>query len=159
MGTVVEAALPIIGVLVIMAFAAALLTRQRNRVRPTDLPPEKEVLQKASKRQRKVLEKLEPLPEIPSVMDLMRQEIEETGVENIPGHEGLQGPVMLKVFRRDHLVRERCTHDAYEFVVGEGIEPEAATEDQVVLFCSQCGEPEITEQAETREELGTDTET
>jgi hypothetical protein len=146
--TAVEAAVPIVLLLVAVGLAALLLTRQRSRLRPTDLEPEKEVLLKASRRQRRVLEKLDPLPEIPSIMDLMRQEIAETGVEEIPGHEGIPGPVMLKVFRRDQLTRERCTHDAFEFVIQDGIEPAAATEDNVRLFCEQCGEVDPGEEGE-----------
>jgi hypothetical protein len=138
--TTVEAAVPFVLLLVAVALAAFLLARQRSRVRPTDLEPEKDVLLKASRRQQRVLEKLDPLPEIPSVMDLMRQEIEETGVEEIPGHEGLPGPVMLKVFRRDHAIREHCTHNAYEFVIQDGVDPAVAMEDDVRLFCEQCGE-------------------
>ena len=104
------------------------------------------MLRKASRRQRRILEKMEPLPEIPTIMDLVRQEIDEAGIESIPGHEGLSEPVMLKVYKRD--VNERCSHDAYEYVVKDGVEPEEATEDQVRLVCAQCAEPD--------EESGTD---
>ena len=145
MDTAAEAAVPFVLLLIAVAVAGVLLARQRSRVRPTDLEPEKEVLLKASRQQRKVLEKLEPLPEIPSVMDLMRQEIEETGVEEIPGHEGLPGPVMLKVYRRDQATRERCAHNAYEFVIKDGVNPAEAMEDDVRLFCDQCGEFESEE--------------
>jgi hypothetical protein len=82
----------------------------------------------------------------------MREEMAETGVETIPGHEGLGGPVMLKVFRRDALIRERCTHDGIGFVVRDGIEPEEATENDVVLFCAQCGP------IQDKDEAGTDSE-
>lgn len=134
-----EIAIPLAALLGVIILAIYLLTRAREHARPKDEPPEKAILRKASRSQRKILEKLEPIPELPTVMDLMREEIAETGVENIPGHEGLAGPVMLKVFRRDRDVRERCTHDGYAFVVADGVEPSAATEEQVSLYCDECG--------------------
>jgi hypothetical protein len=135
----------IIALVVSVALVAYLLTRQRERLRPeidpNDPPPPPAA--RRPTRQEKLLQKLEPLPEIPTVMDLMRAEIEETGVARLPGHEGLAGPVMLKVFRRDAAVRERCTHEGFGFVVRDGVEPEAATEDDVHLYCEQCGNTPI----------------
>lgn len=126
-----------------IGLAVSLLARQRARARPedADVPNQPRPIRRT--RQQKILEKLEPLPEIPTVMDLVREEVAETGVENIPGHEGLTGPVMLKVFRRDQLARERCTHDGIEFLVAEGIDPPNALERDVSLFCKQCG-PTVT---------------
>lgn len=128
----------VIAFLATIAIAIAMLTRQRARARPekselTDEPP------RPRGHQARIMAKLEPLPEIPTVMDLVREEIEETGVERIPGHEGLPGHVMLKVFKRDHLIRERCSHDSYEFVVRKDVSPPDALEDDVTLFCSRCG--------------------
>ena len=132
----------IIALVISIALAAYLLNRQRERHRPeidpTDPPPQP--TSRRLRRQEKLLQKLEPLPEIPTVMDLMRAEIEETGVEGLPGHEGLTGPVMLKVFRRDVAVRERCTDGGFGFLVRDGVKPEAATEDDVRLHCEQCGD-------------------
>ena len=156
----VEIAVPLTAFLGAIILAVYLLWRAREHARPKDEPPEKAVLRKASRSQRKILEKLEPIPELPTVMDLMRQEIAETGVESIPGHEGLAGPVMLKVFRRDQQIRERCTHDAIAFVVTDGIEPAAATEANVSLYCDQCGDlpPEPPEEEARAEDLGTESD-
>ena len=131
----------LIALVVSIALVAFLLARQRDRHRPEIDPkdPAPPPTTQRPTRQEKLLQKLDPLPEIPTVMDLMRAEIKETGVEEIPGHEGLTGPVMLKVFRRDAAVRESCTHEGFAFVVGDGIDPEAATEDHVRLYCEQCG--------------------
>ena len=137
--------LVIVGIAIVISIglAATLLSRQRENARPDDdLEPKKQSGWTTSRRRERILEKLEPLPEIPTVMDLVREEVAETGVENIPGHEGLTGPVMLKVFRRDQAVRDRCTHDGYTFVVAEGVEPSEALEDDVVLCCEQCGPTE-----------------
>lgn len=146
----------VIALLASIAVIAGVLARQRSRTRPDSYEPgqpdtpSQPVPAKRMSRQQRMLAKLEPLPEIPTIMDLMREEIAATGVENISGHEGLTGPVMLKVYRRDKLIRERCTHDAYEFVVRDDVDPAAAMVDDVVLFCDQCGE------LETVEESGTD---
>lgn len=148
----------VLALLASFAIAVGVLARQRSRTRLENHGPDQPaatgqpVLKRRLSRQQRILAKLEPLPEIPTVMDLMREEIAETGVENIGGHEGLTGPVMLKVHRRDKSIRDRCTHDAYEFVVREDVDPPEATEDNVVLFCNQCGE------LETDEETGTDSD-
>jgi hypothetical protein len=132
----------LVALVISVALAVYLLTRQRERHRPeidpNDAPPPP--ASRRLTRQEKLLQKLEPLPEIPTIMDLVRAEIEETGVERIPGHEGLPGPVMLKVFRRDAAVRESCTHQGFGFVVRDGIEPENATEGDAWLYCEQCGQ-------------------
>lgn len=122
-----------------IGIVAGVLLRQRSRVRPDDYQPAESRPTRRQTKHERLLQKLSPLPEIPTVMDLMREEMAETGVETIPGHEGLAGPVMLKVYRRDDSVREKCPHDAYEFVIRDGIDAAEATEDDVVLFCSQCG--------------------
>ena len=128
-----------IGLLVSVAVAAVLLTRQRARTRPDDYEAGTPTPALIPKRQERLLAKLEPLPEIPTLMDLVREEIAETGAATIPGHEGLPDGVILKVFRRDHLVRERCTHEGFAYVVAEGVEPADALEADVSLYCELCG--------------------
>lgn len=132
----------VIALVVSIALAAILLGRQRERYRPEVDPndPQPLPIGRRLTRQQRLVQKLEPLPEIPTMMDLVRAEIEETGVDRLPGNEGLAGPVMLKVYRRDAAVRERCTHEGFGFVVKAGIEPEAATEDDVRLYCERCGD-------------------
>ena len=152
----------IVALVISIVLAALLLTRQRNRHRPeidSNDPSSSPQPSRRLTRQERLLQKLEPLPEIPTVMDLVRAEIEETGVERIPGHEGLTGPVMLKVFRRDAAVREGCPDEALRFVVREGIEPEAATEDDVRLYCEHSGDPPAdSPQDELARESGTESD-
>jgi hypothetical protein len=136
-GTAVDIAL--VGLVASVVVAAVLLARLRTRSRPDDYKPGDGLPGGRGRRQR-IMAKLEPMPQIPTVMDLVRMEVEETGVENIPGHEGLGGPVMLRVFRRDEAVRTRCPHGGYAFVIRSGVKPEDALEDDVRLFCAQCGE-------------------
>ncbi len=152
----------IVALVISIVLAALLLTRQRNRHRPEmdpNDPSSSPQPRRRPTRQERLLQKLEPLPEIPTVMDLVRAEIEETGVERIPGHEGLTGPVMLKVFRRDAAVMEGFSHEGYGFVVRAGIEPEADTEDDVRLYCEQCGDlPGDSLDDETARDSGTESD-
>lgn len=129
----------IIAFVVAIAIAIGVLGRQRARTRPSHAVTDPISSGRRMSRREKLLARLEPPPEIPSVIDLMIEELAETGVETFPGHEGLPGPIMLKVFRRDESVRLRCTHDAYGFVVAPGVAPDAATVDDVTLYCDRCG--------------------
>jgi hypothetical protein len=147
----------IIAFVVSIGIVVGVLLRQRSRLEideqgSDDHPQATPRPTRRTTKQERMLQKLSPLPEIPTIMDLMREEMAETGVETIPGHEGLTGPVMLKVFRRDALIRERCTHDGIGFVTRDDVEPEEATENDVVLFCTQCGP------IQEEDESGTDSE-
>lgn len=123
-----------------IALAAVLLGRARSNAKPEAAEEEVPVPPTATRRQRRILEKLEPLPELPTLMDLVRQEIADLGIENIAGSEGLSGPVKLKVYRRDHLEEGGCDHDSVEYVINAGVTPSEATEEDVTLICSQCAE-------------------
>ncbi len=57
---------------IVLAFV--MLARQRERTRPEDQESETKQPVPKGKRER-VMAKLEPLPEIPTVMDLVRQEV------------------------------------------------------------------------------------
>lgn len=119
--------------------AGILLARVRNRAKPEQTESGVQVPASASRRQRRILSAMEPDPEIPTLMDLVREEIAELGIDNIPGHEGISGPVLLKVYRRDYRVREQCPHDGYGYVVAEGVRRDEAMESDVWLHCEQCG--------------------
>jgi len=120
--------------------AAMLLMRVRNRAKPQPDAGKPPVPTTVSRRQRRIVEKLEPIPEIPTLMDLVRQEISELGIEQIPGADKISDPVALKVYKRDSAVRERCTHKDIRFVVTRGVEPVEAHDDDVALYCPQCSE-------------------
>jgi len=91
-----------------------------------------------SSRQRK-LAKLkefeESLPPRPTIQELMAEEVRETGVDRIPGGDGLEVPVRLKVWHRDEHVRRNCADGALRFVVSEGVDRPTASEDDVMLVC------------------------
>ena len=144
----------LIALAVSIGLVVSLLLRQRERTRlPEDQP--QAPTSKPRNRQERILAKLEPLPEIPSIMDLVAEEIREHQVDQIPGHEGLDPPVMLKVFRRDEQVRDRCTHNGIAFVIGDGVAAADAGEEDVKLFCEQCGD--LAEATEAGTEPGVET--
>ena len=123
-----------------IAVAVVVLARLRARVKAeqedSDAP---QIPATASRRQRRVLEQLSTPPDIPTVMDLVREEIAELGIRDIPGSEELAETVALKVFRRD--MREGCDLGSCEYRIAAGVEPAKATEDEVTLFCPECSEP------------------
>ena len=139
-----DIAIPLAALLGSIVLAFVLLTRARNNAKsnlPEDAVP---IPATASRRQRRMISKLEPVPEIPTLMDLVREEIADLGLEDIPGAAELSKPVILKVYRRD--VRDDCTHDAFEFVVGDGVDPRDALESDVEFVCPQCAEEKAIDQ-------------
>jgi hypothetical protein len=97
-----------------------------------------------TKRERK-LEKLrefeESIPPRPTLEELIEAEVRDTGVDEIPGGDGLTIPVRLKVFHRDTHVRAGCAEGGLRFLVTEGVDPAEATEDDVLLVCDVPADP------------------
>lgn len=129
--------------------AGVLITRARSRAKPEPVEGKPQIPATASRRQRRILERLEPNPAIPTLMDLVNEEIAELGIREIPGSEDISGPVLLKVYRRDEQVREQCPHDTYEYVVADGVSRDEAVDDDVRLFCRQCGGTDAADQTLT----------
>jgi hypothetical protein len=123
-----------------IGLAAFLLTRARNRVKEEapQATPVAKIPASASRRQRRILEKLEPDPELPTLMDLVREEVAELGIDEIPGHEDISPPVLLKVYKRDF--RDDCPHGEWEYTVTAGLRRDEAEEPDVKLVCKKCGE-------------------
>jgi hypothetical protein len=86
-----------------------------------------------TKKQREILATLPPDPTLPTIEDLIAEELEETGAGRIAGAAVLPPPVALKVFRRDTLGVEGVPFEQLRFVVDDGVEPATATPDQVRL--------------------------
>jgi len=134
---IVIVAMALIGSIVLVV---VLLSRARAHAKPEPEAGAPEIPATASRRQRRIVSTLEPATEIPTLMDMVRQEIVDLGISDIPGAEEISDPVALKVFKRDSFVRDRCTHNDLRFVVTTGVEPAEALDDEVLLFCPQCGE-------------------
>ena len=134
-----EIALPLLAMLGSIVLAFVLLTRVRERARPEEEEQAKRPYPpSATRRQRRILDKFEPDPEIPTLMDLVRAEVDDLGLEEIPGGDGVGAAVLLKVYRRDRPAA--CEHEEIEYRVAEGVDPETADEDDVVLYCAQCAQ-------------------
>lgn len=85
----------------------------------------------------KIKEFEESIPPRPTIQELMAEEVRETGVDQIPGGDGLEIPVRLKVWHRDVHVRRGCADGALRFVLSEGVDRATANEDDVMLVCDE----------------------
>lgn len=68
----------------------------------------------------------------PDILELVDQEVRESGITDLPGADGIDPVVLLKVWKRD---RGDCGEQTGRFVVAGGVEPSAATEADVVFDC------------------------
>ncbi len=108
----------VMGVIAVVV-VLVIITRNQSRVRKdakADLEREIEAMQ------------------APDIMELVKQEVEDTGVLGVPGSEGVDVTVLLQVWQRDVAVRESCA-DGLRFKTVEGTAAEAASADTVRLVC------------------------
>lgn len=143
-----EIAVPLLALLGSIILAIVLLARARERARPEETEQaQRPYPPSATRRQKKILSQLSPAPEIPTLMDLVRAEIEDLGIEEIRGGEGVPPAVLLKVYRRDRSAD--CTHGDIEYRVADGVEPDVAGENDVVLHCAECANPPEEQESES----------
>ena len=138
MDETVDIIIVLVALLGSIVIAGVLLARTRQRARPEEPAAVPKIPATASRRQRRIIETLEPPPAIPTLMDLVREEIAELGIHDIPGSEGVSDPVLLKVYRRDVEIKEHCPHGACGFVVKEGVSRSDAGDNDVRLYCPEC---------------------
>lgn len=94
---------------------------------------------KRQSRREKRLEQIraaEPEYVPPSIDDLVAAEVADTGVDRIPGGEGVALAVLLKVYRRDTGVAETCAPEDRRFVITPGVAAADAGLDAVRLICA-----------------------
>ncbi len=109
----------IIVLIIVVVGGMVMLSRtgnQRKKAAIADLQREKEALQ------------------IPDILDLVNEEVREAGIAELPGAEGLDPVVLLKVWKRD---REACSEGEGRFIVSDGVEPSAAKEADVIFECGE----------------------
>ena len=70
----------------------------------------------------------------PDILELVSQEVSESGITDLPGAEGIDPVVLLKVWKRDG---DNCEKGQGSFTVIEGVEPSAATEADVTFECTE----------------------
>lgn len=68
----------------------------------------------------------------PDILELVEQEVSESGITELPGAEGIDPVVLLKAWKRD---REDCAKQTGRFVIADGVEPSEATETDVAFEC------------------------
>jgi len=68
----------------------------------------------------------------PDILELVDQEVRESGITDLPGADGIDPVVLLKVWKRDC---GDCGEQTGRFVVAGGVKPSAATETDVVFDC------------------------
>jgi len=107
----------IIIVVIVVIVVMILLSRsgsQRKKEAIADLQREKDSLQ------------------TPDILELVNQELSDSGITDLPGAEGIDPVVLLKVWKRDS---DDCEEGEGNFVVVEGVDPSAATEADVSFVC------------------------
>ncbi len=68
----------------------------------------------------------------PDILDLVDEEVRESGITDLPGADGIDPVILLKVWKRD---RGDCGEQTGRFAVTGGVEPSAATETDIEFNC------------------------
>ena len=68
----------------------------------------------------------------PDIFELVNQEVQEAGIDSLPGADGVDPTVLLKVWKRDGT---GCAGEQGTFVLSEGLAPEEASEDTLRFEC------------------------
>ena len=102
-----------IGAVVVLVLLSRMQTKNRNEA-VADLAREREALKARD------------------ILDLVYEEIADTGIGELPGAESVDPTVLLKVWKRDGA---DCAEGQGSFVVADGIEPDDATEDTLRFEC------------------------
>ena len=68
----------------------------------------------------------------PDIIELVQEEVDEAGLGDLPGAEGVDPTVLLKVWKRDGA---GCEKGRGQFTLDDGLAPEDATEDTVTFDC------------------------
>ena len=116
----------------VLVFVYLRLQRARNALQSEA----EENPKRKSKRQRRLdqIRANDPPFEPRSMFDLMLEEAAELGIDELPGADGLETPVKLKVWKRDAAVRENCS-GILRYEVDAQVDPAAASLDDVRLVC------------------------
>jgi len=80
------------------------------------------------------LESDQELSKPPGILELVNQEVQDSGIGSLPGADGVDPTVLLKVWKRDG---SGCAEGQGTFVLGHGIEPNEATADTLKFECGK----------------------
>jgi hypothetical protein len=68
----------------------------------------------------------------PDIFELVNQEVQEAGIGSLPGADGVDPTVLLRVWKRDGT---GCAGEQGTFVLYEGLAPDEASEDTLRFEC------------------------
>ena len=68
----------------------------------------------------------------PDIIELVQEEVYEAGLGDLPGSEGIDPSVLLRVWKRDGA---GCEKGRGQFILDDGLAPGDATEDTVTFDC------------------------
>ena len=68
----------------------------------------------------------------PDIFELVKLEVQEAGIGSLPGADGVDLTVLLKVWKRDGT---GCAGEQGAFVLSKGLAPEEASEDTLRFEC------------------------
>ncbi|MFQ5555257.1 MAG: hypothetical protein ACE5GC_07810 [Acidimicrobiia bacterium] len=122
-------AIAIVALLVALVLVFGRLQGAREALK-TDAEP----AERKSRRQRKLdqIRATNPMPEPKSIFDIMMEEATDLGVDDVPGAQGLELPVKLKVWKRDTAIRQEWP-GAFRYEIAPGVDAASATPDDVHL--------------------------
>jgi len=131
----VTEAIAFVAFMAVVGFLFVRMLRAREAHPDFERTPRKKRTSSREKKLAKLREFEDSIPPRPTIQELILEEARETGVEEIPGGDGLELPVRLKVWHRDEHVRRNCIDGGLRYVVHEGVDPASASEDDVMLMC------------------------
>ncbi len=113
--------------------------RTRDKIRDSAIETDTQNPRAGTKRQQRVVDSFDPPTELPTIEELVAQEVADTDVNEIAGGDGLDVSLKLRVYWRDEVVRRGCTDGALEFRIAEGVAADEAETDDVRLVCVRAG--------------------
>ena len=132
-------ALTALAIFIFVSMAVMVTLSRRTRERAQESIVNDQATKPRTKRQQQLLASMAPPPNIPTIEELVAQEAAATGVNHIPGGDGLDVSLKLRVYWRDEVVRNGCEDGQLEFRMNGGVLPEAADTDDVRLVCVRAG--------------------
>jgi hypothetical protein len=80
------------------------------------------------------IENREERPPI-DIHQLVREEAADLGIDRVPGGDGVDLPVLLRVWKRDVAIRNACADGVLIYQLRPGVAADAATDDDVRVVC------------------------
>jgi hypothetical protein len=145
-----------IAVSVAVGVMISLSKRTRDRAQEALLNNEQPGPKPGTKRQQQLMAQMAPSPEIPTIEELVAEEAVATGVNDIPGGDGLDVSLKLRVYWRDDVIRRGCADGRLQFRIDSGVSLDAADTDDVRLVCVRDGSEVAAQTDKSRDAVASD---